>query len=75
MLRSNECPKDEGKLLCEGPMDEGNFVARVFGDFGWHIRIDSPLPLSVYMILFNRFCGGEPVAAVFVARDFTLTNE
>jgi hypothetical protein len=43
MLRSNECPKDEGTWLCEGPMDEGellregpvdegNFVARVFDE-------------------------------------------
>jgi hypothetical protein len=35
MLRSNECRRRmlrEGKSLCEGPLDEGNFVARVFDE-------------------------------------------
>lgn len=36
MLR--EDPLDEGELLCEGPLDEGNYVARVFDDFRNRIR-------------------------------------
>jgi hypothetical protein len=35
MLRSNQCRRRmlrEGKWLCEGPLYEGNFVARVFDE-------------------------------------------